>query len=79
MLPLRRVCVVLPLEPAVQFLAAYLLSTVDLDGRNLDYHGDVRFYASKKDLGQAEDGGSGLVKFVARFTHSDLKWIRPVG
>ncbi|MCA1719495.1 MAG: hypothetical protein LC781_22625 [Actinobacteria bacterium] len=45
---------------------------------DLDYHGDVRFYASKKELGLAEDRGSGWVEFKARFTRGDLEWIRPV-
>jgi hypothetical protein len=44
---------------------------------DLDYHGDIRFYATKKELGLADEWGSGLLEFKARFTHGDLEWIRP--
>lgn len=45
---------------------------------DLDYHGDIWFYASKKELGLAEDRRSGLVEFKARFTHGDLEWIKSI-
>jgi hypothetical protein len=48
------------------------------EDRDLDYHGDVRFYASKKELELAEDWESGWVDFEARFTHGDLEWIKLV-
>lgn len=44
----------------------------------LDHHGDILFYASKKNLRLAEEHGEGLVEFTARFTHGNLEWIRPV-
>jgi len=44
---------------------------------DLDYHGDILFYASKKELGLAGDGESGLIEFKVRFTHGCLEWIRP--
>src|SRR5215210_3276802 len=44
---------------------------------DLEYHGDLVFYATKKDLGRAEEYGTGLVTFRARFTNGDLQWIRP--
>ncbi len=46
---------------------------------DLDYHGDILFYASKKELGLAGDWESGWIEFKARFTHGGLEWIRPVG
>ncbi len=46
--------------------------------RDLDYHGDLRFYALKSELGLSEERGSGLMEFKARFTHGDLEWIKPV-
>jgi len=45
---------------------------------DLDYHGDIFFYASKKELGLAGDWERGWIEFKARFTHGDLEWIRPV-
>lgn len=45
--------------------------------RDLGYHGDLVFYATKKDLGLAEEHGRGLVTFRARFTEGNLRWIRP--
>ncbi len=44
---------------------------------DLEYHGDLIFYATKKDLGLAGEHGSGLATFRARFTEGDLRWIRP--
>jgi hypothetical protein len=44
---------------------------------DLGYHGDLIFYATKKDLGLAGEYGAGLVTFRARFTEGDLQWIRP--
>jgi hypothetical protein len=44
---------------------------------DLEYHGDLIFYAAKKDLGLAEEYGTGLMTFRARFTDGDLQWIRP--
>ncbi len=46
--------------------------------RDLEYHGDLRFYALKSELGLAEERGGGLMEFRARFTHGDLEWIKPV-
>lgn len=48
------------------------------EGRDLDYHGDLRFYALKNELGLTEERGSGLMEFRARFTHGDLEWIKLV-
>ncbi len=45
--------------------------------RDLEYHGDLIFYATKKDLGLAEEHGAGLATFRARFAEGDLRWIRP--
>lgn len=45
--------------------------------RDLEYHGDLVFYATKKDLGLAGEYRMGLVDFRARFTEGDLQWIRP--
>lgn len=44
---------------------------------DLEYHGDLIFYATKKDLGLAEEHSAGLATFRARFTDGDLQWIRP--
>jgi hypothetical protein len=44
---------------------------------DLEYHGDLVFYTTKKDLGLAEEYGTGLVTFKARFTDGALQWIRP--
>jgi hypothetical protein len=44
---------------------------------DLEYHGDLIFYTTKKDLGLAGEYGTGLVTFRARFTEGDLQWIRP--
>lgn len=48
-----------------------------LQDRDLDHHGDLRFYALKSELGLDERGG-GLMEFKARFTRGDLEWIKPV-
>jgi hypothetical protein len=50
---------------------------VSYEDVDLDYHGDIRFYAAKKELELAEEWESGLLEFKARFTHGDLEWIRP--
>lgn len=44
--------------------------------RDLEYHGDLVFYATKKDLGLAEEYTAGLMDFRARFTEGDLQWIK---
>jgi hypothetical protein len=45
--------------------------------RDLEYHGDLIFYATKKDLGLADEYRMGLLTFRARFTEGDLQWIKP--
>ncbi len=47
------------------------------EDRDLDYHGDLRFYALANELGLTEERGSGLAEFRARFTRGDLEWIKP--
>ncbi len=44
---------------------------------DLEYHGDLIFYATQKDLGLAEEHRAGLASFRARFAEGDLLWIRP--
>ena len=44
---------------------------------DLEYHGDLVFYATKKDLRLDGEHGAGLATFRARFTEGDLQWIRP--
>jgi hypothetical protein len=44
---------------------------------DLEYHGDLVFYTTKKDLGLAGEYGTGLVTFRARFTEGGLEWIKP--
>ena len=46
--------------------------------RDLGYQGDLRFYALESELGLAEERGSGLMEFRARFTRGDLEWIKSV-
>lgn len=51
--------------------------TGSYEDEDTGYHGDLRFYAVREDLGLADEPGSGLLEFRARFTHGDLEWIRP--
>lgn len=51
-------------------------SVVGHHDRDFGYHGDLVFYATKKDLGLAEEHGAGLAISKARFADGDLRWIR---
>lgn len=63
-------------EDKPSFFRPVLRRTGRYQDRDLCYHGDIRFYASKKEFGLAEDWGSGWLDFKARFTHGNLEWIK---
>lgn len=55
--------------------SGHIGSHEDMD---LDYHGDIRFYAGKKELCIVEGDENGLADYKARFIHGDLEWIQKV-